>query len=1715
MARGRNAAWSIRGLVQACRGNTAPRSWLGSLFVILAALAERLAALSDTVRHKAHAAALALSAMLILFSPIAASAADGDGCTYLRSNPASYDNGAYVITSGPVTRPAPPGNQTGIVNYASGTVLHYSYTVSDPSITARLTYSGLSGLGIDIVPSTSTGGSGSFTLPVDSRAVTPSGTIPGAGPGGTVTWTIYCAARATQAVPSTTGTVGSAMNFTPVTASFGYGTYSYALSGGTLPAGLSFDTGTGAITGTPTAALAATTFTVTVTDQGASSAPQTFQLAVTAAAPTIAAAFSPTSIASGGSSTLTLTISNPNASTQLTGVGVSASALPANLTGSSPGTTCTSGTATLAGSALSLSGAVLNASSSCTVSITVSSTTPGNYSYTSGTVSASGPSPVSGSTATTPVPLTVTAPPPTVTSVSPTSGPTAGGTSVIITGTGFTGTAGAGGVRFGATNAGSYTVNSDTQITVIAPAHAAGTVDVTVTAPGGTSATSVSDQYTYVAAPVASSFATSFVAYDVSGTTFSLSGHATNSPTSYAVGSATTAQGGSVSVDAAGLVTYSAPTGFRGNDSFVFTATNLGGTSAPATVTVPVSNPVLVFVFPVGSGVRGTALSGVEIDTTGGRSPYSCSTSLSGALPAGTQLNSDCTITGTPAASGSFTFTASVTDSSLGNGPFTQATGPLVLTIAAPTITLSPASGALPGGSVGVSYSQSFTAGGGTSPYTYTHTLGTLPPGLTLSGGTLSGTPTATGTFNFDITATDGSSVGSGGPYSRVQSYSITMVQGTQTISFGPLPNASLSASPLTLSATASSGLTVDFASTTTGICTVSGTTLTLHQMGTCSITASQAGDGNWAAAGDVVQSFTVTPANLVLTIGAVSGNQVGASYSQSNTASGGIAPYTYALHAGAFVPGTSIDPTTGLVSGTPTVAGSFSYIVAVTDSQGPPVTTNGPVITTTVAKGNQTISFTSAAPGNAAAGGAAYTVSAAATSGLGVVFSLDGASTGCAVSGDQVTFTSAGTCIINANQAGDTNWNAAPQIQQSFAVVVIPTVTSVAPPSGPVSQVVTVSGTGFSTTPGNNIVRFGGVAGNVTAASATSLTVTAPATGSGPAIVTVTVNGQTSVETVTFTFIDKPIAADRSGVVVAFNSPGTAIDLSGSISGGPHSSIAIGTAATHGTTSISGDVVTYTPTSGYTGPDSFTYTATGAGGTSNIATVSLEVIEAVPTAPTRSVAAQAGIPVTFDLTGGAAGSPFTGAAIVSVTPADAAEVELIEGGTAMNRSYSLRFTSLGNEAQAVTVLYTLSNGGGTSAPLTLIVQIDARPDPSDDPELRGLEAAETGAARRTAETQIGNFGRRMEQLHSGRCSQGMGVSFNLGIPTGTTAEQQRADDDPTQPGWIGRDGRAIGQGKGTLQAADGSSAQGTANGGTPAAINADRFGSSAGCDDGAPLRAPGDIELWSNGAVTIGSRDATTGRDRMDISTSGLTAGADIVLVPGVTIGFGGGYGRDQTDVGSKGSQVEASSWVAGAYGSFRPVPNGFIDVLAGAGGIDFDLTRYVTATDSFATAERDAELFFGSVRAGIDSNDGPMRWSLYGGVEASRTNFGSYVEVGPASHALAYDERGMDTINGLVGGRFEYSFLWGETVLSPRGRFEYRYDFEQAEGQRVRFDDWLDGPSFLIDADGWSRSAVTAELGIGAALPTGWRIGADVTGKLSGNSRSVGLRLEVSQGF
>lgn len=115
----------------------------------------------------------------------------------------------------------------------------------------------------------------------------------------------------------------------------------------------------------------------------------------------------------------------------------------------------------------------------------------------------------------------------------------------------------------------------------------------------------------------------------------------------------------------------------------------------------------------------------------------------------------------------------------------------------------------------------------------------------------------ATGSHTFSVRALDVA----GNVDATPASYSWSILQ-AQSISFGPLSDAVANDPPFSVAATASSGLTVSFASLTTGVCTVAGATVTLavDAVGTCTIRASQSGNGSFAAAANVDQSFTVRP---------------------------------------------------------------------------------------------------------------------------------------------------------------------------------------------------------------------------------------------------------------------------------------------------------------------------------------------------------------------------------------------------------------------------------------------------------------------------------------------------------------------------------------------------------------------------------------------------------------------------------------------------------------------------------------------------------------------------------------------------------------------------------------------------------------------------------------------------------------------------------------
>ncbi|MEO8305143.1 MAG: kelch repeat-containing protein, partial [Betaproteobacteria bacterium] len=245
-----------------------------------------------------------------------------------------------------------------------------------------------------------------------------------------------------------------------------------------------------------------------------------------------------------------------------------------------------------------------------------------------------------------------------------------------------------------------------------------------------------------------------------------------------------------------------------------------------------------------------------------------------------------------------------------------------------------------------------------------------------------------------------------------------------QNITFNALNAKTFGVAPFAVSATASSGLAVVFASGTPSVCTVSGTTVTILAGGGCTITATQPGNANYSAASPVSQPFIVNPAAQSITFGALTAKAIGSPpFALSASASSGL---TVAFASGTLPVCTVSGSTVTIVAaGTCTInatqAGNPTYSAA------PPVSQSFAVTAAT-----QTITF--AALGAKTFGNPPFAVTATASSGLTVAFA-SGTPLVCTVTGTTVTIIAGGSCTITATQPGDASYGAAPPVSQGFTV--------------------------------------------------------------------------------------------------------------------------------------------------------------------------------------------------------------------------------------------------------------------------------------------------------------------------------------------------------------------------------------------------------------------------------------------------------------------------------------------------------------------------------------------------------------------------------------------------------------------------------------------------------------------------------------------------------
>ncbi len=542
----------------------------------------------------------------------------------------------------------------------------------------------------------------------------------------------------TSSLPS--GQVGTAYSAT-LAASGGTSPYSWSLTSGTLPAGLTLNASTGAISGTPTATANATALTFMVTDSSVPMQSKSVNLTLTIAGPigtitavqrdifpglTCAPACPAEKITATGAGNLlfvaALNAGNGSATANIASI----SCTPSCGTWVYPGAACRAWSSPSAGEDCAY---VLSSSAGAT-SITVTMSATSNisqslsfreYRSTAGAFGLSGgpsASLLSACTSCLTPNISVT------------------GNNVIIAG-------GTPDHVFTAMAAPFANVQSDNNGAMIG--------DNLNTASG--SGAAITENVSGVASvftigfitPAALAITTTSLPSGQVGTVYSatLAASGGTSPYSWSLTSGTLPAG--LALNAATGAISGTPTATANATALTFMVTDSSNPAQSKSVnlTLTIVSPATLAITTTSlpSGQVGTAYS-ATLAATGGTSPYSWSLT-SGTLPAGLTLNAATgAISGTPTATANATaLTFMVTDSSV---PMQSKSVNLTLTIAPVTLAITTTS--LPSGQVGTAYSATLAASGGTSPYSWSLTSGTLPAGLTLNAatGAISGTPTAT-----------------------------------------------------------------------------------------------------------------------------------------------------------------------------------------------------------------------------------------------------------------------------------------------------------------------------------------------------------------------------------------------------------------------------------------------------------------------------------------------------------------------------------------------------------------------------------------------------------------------------------------------------------------------------------------------------------------------------------------------------------------------------------------------------------------------------------------------------------------------------------------------------------------------------------------------------------------------------------------------------------
>lgn len=550
----------------------------------------------------------------------------------------------------------------------------------------------------------------------------------------------------------------------------------------------------------------------------------------------------------------------------------------------------------------------------------------------------------------------------------------------------------------------------------------------------------------------------------------------------------------------------------------------------------------------------------------------------------------------------------------------------------------------------------------------------------------------------------------------------------------------------------------------------------------------------------------------------------------------------------------------------------------------------------------------------------------------------------------------------------------------------------------------------------------------------------------------------------VTFTVNVAGRAPDMAGTVLG-PQPLVFLPLQG-LSGGPFIGLQITRPPTTGQAAVDGQQIVFIPDERAPGPVEISYVVLLPFGQSGQGVIR---IAGGPPPGMQDLHAStiAGRSVTVRITDGASGGPFTSAELLSMSPSDAGVGQIVTTGSAAAPAYDLTFAPAANFAGDAVLNLRLSNAFGTTEG-RVTVTVEDRPDPSLDPDVRGMAAAHVMSAHRFAEAQSLNVQRRLERLRNGQNESANEVSLNFG--------PSAIDPRSLLPQFRHGKGAVDQSGRGPEEAAFIEALW-------PELADARTQGLQT-TPQGQRAQDARGLGIWAAGSIDWVRDDQSGQRDRR-VTTRGLTLGVDAPVGDRAIAGLAAGYGRDHVRIGSAGTMVEGESVTGMIYASVKATDSVFIDGSAGMGRFDLTSSRWAAALGdepaAFAKGLRSGELLFASGSIGQQGAYLGARWTYFGRVDVGRIHLDAFTETGPAFASLSWAEMEQRSVSASLGATVAWTWDFRRYgVLSPDLRLEWERELEDPGEQRIAYADWMGGPAYLLRLDPWSQDRLRLAVGL-----------------------------------